>query len=646
MKKKILIVEDEFAEANNLKLILQDSGYHVTGIARSVHQAMDLIRQTRPDLAVLDIGLQGSLSGIDLGQLLAPMDIPFIFLSANFTEELLEAAKATQPYGYLIKPYRTPDVLAAIGIAGYRHENNMETLLRQQSVLQTRLDIVVNSKGTQADKVLLIGKTLQSYFPFDYLGCEYYGGEGLLKKLFSFYRVGFDEYQRIEEKQLGMIAGSDLAGYQFSGGDAKSPSIVAGDPAGPAFRSLLSNIQVRVFDYLKMRSIFVLPLELEEGKWFRMYLASSRVGNFTGHHSQLGGRLKGAIADTLKGIFATGTVGPRQHLVKSGVGQEVAIQDKDFDGIVGKSPFLLNVFDQVKQVAPMDTSVLILGESGTGKEKIAECIHRLSGRSGGPFIKVNCAGFSPALIESELFGHEKGAFTGAIDRRTGKFELADKGTIFLDEIGEMPLESQVKILRVLQERQLERIGGQSPLDVDIRIIAATNRNLEAEVAASRFRLDLYYRLYVFPITLPPLRDRPEDIPLLVQHFIRQFNRKTGRSILGVGAEALAVLQQYPWPGNVRELEHFMERSLIMTRGDLLENITLAGVSSQAATKTPMAANGRPFKSYHEFERDYLIAVLEKCKGRLSGKLGAATILGLPVSTLNSKLIRLGIKKAK
>ena len=227
---------------------------------------------------------------------------------------------------------------------------------------------------------------------------------------------------------------------------------------------------------------------------------------------------------------------------------EKPLQHPGFDGMIGNSHFLLSLFDMVSQVAPTDTSVLLLGESGTGKELIADCIYNLSARKGKPFIKLNCSTLPVNLVESELFGHEKGAFTGAIEKRIGKFELANGGTIFLDEIGELPVELQVKLLRVLQEKEIDRIGAKGPTKINVRIIAATNRNLEKEVAEGRFRLDLYYRLNVFPLIMPALRDRKDDIPSLVTHFIQHYNKRAGKKVTGISDSVMERLMAYHWPG--------------------------------------------------------------------------------------------------
>ena len=319
------------------------------------------------------------------------------------------------------------------------------------------------------------------------------------------------------------------------------------------------------------------------------------------------------------------------------------VQDQHFSDIVGNSSVLLNVMDLVNRVAPSDTSVLILGESGTGKEKIADSIHQLSPRKGQAFIKVNCAALPPALIESELFGHEKGSFTGATEKRIGKFALADKGTVFLDEIGELPLELQVKLLRVLQEKEIESVGARSAVKINVRIIAATNRNLEKEVAEGRFRLDLYYRLNVFPILLPPLRERREDIPMLITHFIQLYNRKTGNKITGVTDKVLKKLMAYDWPGNIRELEHLIERNILLARSSVIEDINL---STPAQKEYPVTAMpGNHVKTMEENERDHILAVLKKCNGKIWGAGAAAEMLNLPPSTLKSKMKKLGIKKA-
>ncbi len=308
-----------------------------------------------------------------------------------------------------------------------------------------------------------------------------------------------------------------------------------------------------------------------------------------------------------------------------------------FGEIVGKSVALKEVLQQVETVAPTDSTVLILGETGTGKELIARAIHDLSRRRDKTFITVNCSALSPALLESELFGHEKGAFTGAASRRIGRLELAHRGTIFLDEVGDIPLDLQPKLLRALQEKQFERLGSAQTITVDVRLIAATNRDLEAMVEEGRFRSDLYYRLNVFPIVLPPLRERVGDIPLLTRHFLAKYSRQMGKKIESIPAETLQALARYPWPGNVRELEHFIERAVVLTSGSILRVPSLG-------TKLQHKSDTRPSETLARAERDHILRVLRETNGIISGPRGAAARLGLKRTTLASKMRRLGISR--
>ncbi|MBO0932335.1 sigma-54-dependent transcriptional regulator [Fibrella aquatilis] len=311
-----------------------------------------------------------------------------------------------------------------------------------------------------------------------------------------------------------------------------------------------------------------------------------------------------------------------------------------FDDIVSQSKAFGRVLRQVEQVAPTNTSVLILGESGTGKELLARAVHNRSGRKTRSLVKVNCAALPATLIESELFGHEKGAFTGATNQKTGRFELADGGTIFLDEIGEMPIDLQPKLLRVLQEGEFERVGGTKTLKVNVRVIAATNRDLEAEIEQGRFREDLYYRLNVFPIASLPLRERKEDIPLLVRHFCQKHGPGMGRQIDVIPADVLATMAAYDWPGNIRELENVVERSLIMSPGRKLE---LGGWIGRKTTG-PKKGASLGLITMEECERAHIIAVLEHTRWKVSGENGAAKILNMIPTTLDSRMKKLGIQK--
>jgi len=312
-----------------------------------------------------------------------------------------------------------------------------------------------------------------------------------------------------------------------------------------------------------------------------------------------------------------------------------------FEEIVGSSPALKTVLSSIVKVAPTDSTVLITGETGTGKELIARAIHKGSQRAGQAFISVNCAAIPSSLIASELFGHEKGAFTGALQRHQGRFEMAHSGTIFLDEIGELPAETQIALLRVLQERQFERVGGSRVISSDVRIIAATNRDLSAAIAAGAFRADLFYRLNVFPIDVPPLRQRQEDIPMLVEYFVERYAEKAGKQISKIDKNTLKLCQSYHWPGNIRELQNIVERSVILCTGDTF-SIDAAWLSSKIVARQKISA---PLtKTLQGYERELIEAALAESNGKVAGPNGAAAKLGIPRSTLDLKIKQLNIRK--
>ena len=324
----------------------------------------------------------------------------------------------------------------------------------------------------------------------------------------------------------------------------------------------------------------------------------------------------------------------------------------NFAEIVGKSEALRRVLSLVETVAPTDSTVLIYGETGTGKELIARAVHNLSSRGSNAFVKLNCAAIPTGLLESELFGHEKGAFTGAIAQRIGRFELAHRGSVFLDEIGEVPLELQPKLLRVLQEREFERLGGTRTLHTDARLIAATNRDLEAMVGDQKFRSDLYYRLNVFPVRVPALRERPDDIPMLVRHFVQQFSRRMNKSIDTIPSETMTMLVRYHWPGNIRELQNVIERAVILSTGAVLKvptdelhsrgGATMDAPPAVNHTDGNLRGNGNLRAALDDTERQEIVAALEKTKWKVAGPNGAAALLGMRRSTLQSRMLKLGI----
>jgi DNA-binding NtrC family response regulator len=617
MKKKILIVEDEFVAANDLQIMLQKAGYEVCGIARSVQLAEDLIEKCRPEFVLLDIYLKGKRTGIDLAKELKEQNIPFIYLSANSSEDVLSKAKQTEPQGFIVKPFREKDLLVTLEIAQYRHEHSLESRARRESFLIERLAAVMNGGHGPRERLLQAARILQQEIPFDCLFVAF-RKPVTIPDAVAYLRVGFDEYQELLPEQL-----------------SRSMSITIeklNDILKLARLDDWDKLASEIKQSFTMASILSFSSVMKDEGEMALFFLNARPDVYNSAHLSLLQRLEQLLmAEQRKNVWRfKGTV----HPVPDSYTPEL------FNGIIGNSHLLLTVFDLVTQVAPFDTSVLILGESGTGKERIADCIHSQSPRKHKPLVKVNCAGLPPSLIESELFGHEKGAFTGAIEKRIGKFEQAQGGTIFLDEIGEMPIDLQVKLLRVLQEKEIEPIGAVSSRKIDIRFIAATNRNLEKEVAEGRFRLDLYYRLNVFPIEIPSLRERREDIPALAKHFIAIYNHKAGKAITGLSEKTEKNLLAYPWPGNIRELEHLIERSVLLARGSEITEIKLPS----HAKPVPFSDGDLPLKTIHENERDYIITVLKKCRGKIWGTGGAAEILKIPPSTLKSKMIRLEIQK--
>jgi transcriptional regulator with GAF, ATPase, and Fis domain len=341
----------------------------------------------------------------------------------------------------------------------------------------------------------------------------------------------------------------------------------------------------------------------------------------------------------------------KDQLYKENVALREEINEtSSFEEIVGSSAALRKVLLEVAKVAPTDSTVLILGETGTGKELIARAIHKRSKRAGRAFICVNCAAIPASLIASELFGHEKGAFTGALQKRAGHFEAADGGTIFLDEIGELSLETQISLLRVLQEREFQRVGNSQPISVDVRVLAATNRDLNAAIAAGTFRQDLLYRLNVFPIRVPPLRERKNDIPVLVQYLVEQFARGAGKRITEIEKKTLSLLQAYDWPGNIRELQNVIERAVVLCDGKTLsvDETWLQRRSNERPrpTGSPVGVLADDRKEFAHRELRAIEAALAECEGRVSGPRGAAAKLGIPRQTLDSKIQNLGIDKRR
>lgn len=640
-KEKILIVEDEFIVANDLRMMLEKAGYNICGIAPSVAKAMELITTKQPDWVLLDIYLQGAQSGIDLAEQLTEIGIPFIYISANTSQDVLEAAKATLPYGFLVKPFREKDLTIMLEIAQYRHENNLKYNKNEEQPLQQQIENIIQKQEPLSEKLKQLGRPLHAIVPFSFLWITRANARTGSKNL-SLQQVSADCFLTFSHEEL--LAEMSVSQRTFkSWGAIKMLPNEKSVMNGYDFKKLkMENNWIRTLaNHYKLESALLIEIPYGE-EVFQFVFFSNTEENYTEMNivflNQFHKSLILIIEDIIYGKDPV-AIAPLTQKSKY-VPQPEESSVTQFNGIIGNSPLLLSVFEKIEMVAPDDTSVLILGESGTGKEKIAQTLHKLSPRKTRPMVTVNCAALPLTLIESELFGHEKGAFTGAHDKRIGKFEQADGGSIFLDEIGELPLEAQVKLLRVLQEKEIERLGGIQTKKIDVRIITATNKNLEKEVAEGRFRLDLYYRLNVFPIELPALRKRKEDIPALVHHFLDKYNKRISRQITGISSKAMYTLQQYDWPGNIRELEHLIERSMLLSTGTEITEIDLP------ANHLPLPAQSDgmfSIKTMHEMERDHIMSILKMCNGKVFGSGGAAEILNIPSTTLNSKIKKLGIK---
>jgi transcriptional regulator with GAF, ATPase, and Fis domain len=540
----------------------------------------------------------------------------------------------------------------------------------REKTLQLTLTNLLTEPLDWEQKLLEAVRVLQAFVPFDYAVA------GLERKQetgggYSYYRTGFDEYQVLKVEdflRMTRLTPGKLtqlrAAFQYD-----VPLLLNGE----AFEIYCRQHPLKgiIASTFRLGSNLMFPFPLSRDGVFMFSFYSKKADTYGPEHLELLHRLRHALALTLDKILAYEeieklTVQLRQE--KTYLMEEMKTK-YNYEEIIGTSPLLQGVFRAVSRVAPTDTTVLIGGETGTGKELIARAIHNQSPRRERPLIKVNCAALPANLIESELFGHEKGAFTGAHDRRIGKFELAHGGTIFLDEIGELPLELQAKLLRVLQEKEVERIGSKTTIKVDFRVIAATNRDLEQEVLAGRFRSDLYYRLHIFPILLPPLRERREDVPLLATYFAQKFCRKLGKPFLGIAPATLSEMLAYPWPGNIRELENIMEQAVILSEhavewqrpvarravgapvpgpatpplGDAAAPVTVPAVPPPAAAYPALPAVD--IKSQREqWEKEKIMQALLNSQGRIRGATGAATLLGVKPTTLEAKMKKLGIFK--
>jgi formate hydrogenlyase transcriptional activator len=834
----ILIVEDEFLIANELQHLLIRAGYQVLGLAESGAKARALVARAVPDIVLLDIFLTGSETGIELAQWLGEQRIPFVYLSANTNDSVLEAAKVTEPFGFLNKPFRERDVLAALEIARYRHAHSQEARLRQQ---QQTLIAVNNAIVTIYDRELLcrtIAEQLSQLIPFSLFNLRiglpeeqsfywillHQTSTGAFERVYLPELLGQNAPQELFEKlreapdqlgeQLGIFAGeafeqlcqryptahasheafgvqsmalfpvqlkqrtltslqlASTAPHGFTTDDYAAVSLVipqialaldnllvceeidarrqlkatelavssafrngrsmsdiavqvagaiselmsidllsiyrigrvlgaapltditvhkregqyyplspkeAAPPTGTTpseWQHILANMESGLLqptlnvgevataarnqnpltqhygDLLDLHSSMCVPILLQDQPVAALVVASKAPYAYTAKDLQTLQEVSTQLASALDNLLAY----ERIRLLSEQLEQERTYLSEElktshnFEEIIGTSPALLAVLRNIGQVAPTDVTVLLLGETGTGKELLARAVHNLSPRKGRTMVKVNCAALPPQLMESELFGHERGSYTGATDQRIGKFELAHGSTLFLDEIGELPLELQAKLLRVLQEKEIERLGGKGTIDVDVRIVAATNRDLQAEVAAGRFRADLYYRLYVFPLLVPPLRERPTDILPLAEYFLRKASKQFGKPFTCIANATVQQMRAYPWPGNIRELEHVVERAAILSKPPTLalaESLIAPQATTVIATPPPTAepaepVSFRPVQPMKLTMREAILAALHQADNRIRGRSGAAELLGVKPTTLEARMKKLGI----
>jgi len=483
-----------------------------------------------------------------------------------------------------------------------------------------------------------------------------------VRKLLGAISASLHEVIPHDAATLGLYdAAADLMLVQFLGleeGDYRRAEIrlpVEGSPAGEVFRtrqpvlqdkikgSPFAEASVRHFTELGMQSGCWVPL-IYRGELIGTLAVASRLESaFVQRDAEMLTQVAVQVAIAVNNAMTFRQIAElRDRLTqeKRYLEEEINVENR-FEDIVGESSGLRQVLRDVETVAPTGATVLIQGETGTGKELLARAIHKLSPRNERTFIKVNCAAIPAGLLESELFGHEKGAFTGAIARKMGRLELAHEGTLFLDEVGELPLELQPKLLRAIQEREIERLGGTTPIKIDVRLIAASNRDLAKMVAEKEFRADLFYRLKVFPIQSPPLRERIDDIPILVRHFVSLHSRRMGKTIENISEATMAALTKWKWPGNIRELENFLERAVILTRGSTLY-IPVAELEIEAEPEENATVES---STYEAAEREHILRVLRATKGTIAGDDGAAARLGLKRTTLNSKMKKLGILRS-
>ncbi|HZI51487.1 MAG TPA: sigma 54-interacting transcriptional regulator [Terriglobia bacterium] len=508
-----------------------------------------------------------------------------------------------------------------------KERDRLQLLLRVNNALVSNLDLKT--------LFVAISKSLREVLHNDYTSLALHDKEGNRLKI---YALDFPTGSGLVREAMDVPLEGSRSGKAFT---ERKPLLMK-DFHSPEFNSDVS----KRLSQEGLRSGLSVPLISNQGPIAAMTLASRKVDAFSESDLDLLVQISVQVAIAVENALAFQQIGElKNKLAKEKLYLEDEIRTEfNFDEIVGKSQALRRILQQIENVAATDSTVLILGETGTGKELIARAIHNLSGRTGHTFVKLNCSAIPAGLLESELFGHERGAFTGAIAQKIGRFELADGGTLFLDEVGDIPLELQPKLLRVLQEQEFERLGSTRTISTNVRLVAATNRDLETMVGNREFRSDLFYRINVFPIIAPPLRERLEDVPLLVRYFAQKLSRRMNKRIETVSEETMNAMMRYHWPGNIRELENFVERAVILTKGTNL-NAPVFELERHVSSPEADGAAGEKLATMEAAEREHILNALRSTRWTIAGPNGAAARLGMKRTTLQSRMKKLGITRS-
>lgn len=611
VQETLLLVDDNPTNLQVLYQTLEGRGYKLL-LAKNGEDALNIVAKVHPALILLDIMMPG-MDGYEICRRIKNnpelSDSVVIFLSA--LDDVEDKVKGFSVGGvdYVSKPFQAEEVIVRVE-THIKIRQLEQTLARKNRQLEEDNAIILESMGEG-----LLGVDKEGLITF-----VNPAGEQI---------TGWSEADMTGKNFHDLLMHTDQNGYRFPREENK-------------LLLTLQDKQVRHSDndIFQTRDGLAIPVEFTvtaiEGETdvSSACVVFKDISQRKVHEQALNNALK-----TVKEL--------KEKLQAENIYlQEEIRSEQNYGEIIGQSEALKKTMEEARQVAVTDTTVLINGESGTGKEFMARAIHQFSSRKDRPLIKVNCGAIAESLVESELFGHVKGAFTSAVSDRTGHFELADKGTIFLDEIGELSLDVQVKLLRVLQEQEIQRVGSGEVIEVDVRIIAATNRDLKQMVDEGRFRMDLFYRLNVFPLTVPTLRERKSDIPLLLSKFLNRLSSKLGKPLKAVSEVSMELLMDYDWPGNIRELQNVLERSAILARSEVVEvdDALVPVIRNKLIISSDNADGGARFKTLAENEKEYIISVLEKLHWVIGGKKGAAEVLDIPSSTLRSKMKKLGIER--